>query len=261
MVEEKSVLLEKENGIATVIMNRPKVLNTLHPNLVTELVDTLNEVENDPSIKVVILTGAGRAFCAGGDLPYIDELNTPLEGRKYIQHASKVVTTITKMDKPVIGMINGVAAGAGFNVALACDIVLCAKSARFAQSFSKVGLVPDCGGTYFLPRAVGMHKAKELMFTADLINADTALQLGIANQVIDDAELKEATIKFAERLSNSAAVAIALTKRILNLKETQELEDSLEFETGAQCICLQTEDNKEGVAAFKEKRNPVFKGR
>ncbi|WP_123053901.1 enoyl-CoA hydratase-related protein [Clostridium sp. JN-1] len=261
MIEEKSVLLEKENGIATVTMNRPRVLNTLHPNLITELVDTLNEVENDASIRVVILTGAGRAFCAGGDLPYINELKTAVDGRKYIRHASQIVSTITKMSKPVIGMVNGVAAGAGFNIALACDIVLCAKSARFAQSFSKVGLVPDCGGTYFLTKAVGLHKAKELMFTADLINSDTALQLGIVNQVIDDAELKEAAVKFAERLANSASIALALTKRILNLKESQELEYSLELEAGMQCVCLQTEDNKEGVKAFKEKRKPVFKGK
>jgi len=261
MTEVKSVLLEKNNGIATLTMNRPNVLNTLHPDLIAELVAALNEVENDAAIKVVVLTGAGKAFCAGGDLPYIDELNTPVEGRDYIIKASEIVTTITKMDKPVIGMINGVAAGAGANLALACDIVFCAKSARFGQSFAKVGLIPDCGGTYLLPRAVGLHKAKELMFTADLINADTALQLGIVNQVVDDSELKEVTYKFAERLANSATIALGLMKRVLNQSDSLDLEQVLEIETGMQCICLQTEDNKEGVKAFKEKRNPVFKGR
>lgn len=261
MSEEKSVLVEKDNGIATLTMNRPKVLNTLHPDLIAELTAALRDAEDDPQVKVVVLTGAGKAFCAGGDLPYIETLNDPVSGQDYIAKAGSIVEAITEIPKPVIAMVNGVAAGAGFNLALACDIVFCAKSARFAQSFAKVGLVPDCGGTYLLPRAVGLHKAKELMFTAELINADTALQLGIANRVAEDSELTEVTYKFAASLVNSASIALAFIKRILNQSDGLDLKKAMDMETGFQCICLQTYDNKEGIKAFKEKRPPVFQGR
>jgi len=261
MEEEKVVLLEKKNGIATITMNRPKVLNSLHPVVIDGLVNALLDVQKDTDVRVVVLTGAGKAFCAGGDLPYIETIDNPVEGREYINNAAKITSTIINMEKPVIAMVNGVAAGAGFNLALACDIIFCAKSARFAQSFVKVGLIPDCGGTYLLPRVVGLHKAKELMFTAELINADKARDLGIVNQVVDDAELKEITYKFAEKLANSAPIALALMKKILNQSDNLSLENELEMEAGLQCICLQTEDNKEGVRAFKEKRAPVFKGK
>lgn len=258
---EKNIILEKENGIATIIMNRPKVLNTLHPDLIKEFVEALEYVKEDDQIKVVVVTGTGKAFCAGGDLPYIESINNPIDGRIYIKMAGEIVTNITKMEKPVIAMVNGVAAGAGFNLALACDIIYCAKSARFAQSFSKVGLVPDCGGSYFLPRAVGSHKAKELMFTADLINSETAYELGFINKVVDDEELKEKTYQFAEKLVKSAPIPLAFIKTSINQSERLTLEDALEVETDKQSFCLQTHDNKEGVRAFKEKREPNFLGK
>lgn len=258
---EKNIILQKENGIATITMNRPKVLNTLHPDLVNEFVEALEDVREDKNIKVLVLTGAGKAFCAGGDLPYIESIDNPIDGREYITLAAKIVIGITKLEKPVIAMVNGAAAGAGFNLALACDIIYCAKSARFAQSFSKVGLVPDCGGSYLLPRAIGTHKAKELMFTGDLINSETACQLGFVNKVVEDADLKEETYKFAEKLVNSAPIPIAMIKKIVDLSERLTLEDALEAEADRQSFCMQTQDNKEGVKAFKEKRMPVFLGK
>jgi len=257
---EKPVLLEKKDNIATITMNRPQTLNSLQPVLIDELVNALTGVQKDDSVKVAVLTGAGRAFCAGGDLTHIETIDNPVLARDYIVKAAKIVSTIVNMEKPVIAMVNGVAAGAGFNIALACDIIFCAKSARFGQSFAKVGLIPDCGGTYFLPRVVGLHKAKELMFTGDLIDADTALKLGIVNQVIDDAELKETTYEFAEKLANGAPIALALIKKALNQSFNLNLEGALELEASLQCNCLQTQDNKEGIKAFKEKRPPVFKG-
>ncbi|MDI3534839.1 MAG: 2-(1,2-epoxy,2-dihydrophenyl)acetyl-CoA isomerase [Thermosediminibacterales bacterium] len=257
---EKPVLLEKKDNIATITMNRPQTLNSLQPVLIDELVNALISVQNDDSVKVAVLTGAGRAFCAGGDLTHIETIDNPVQARDYIVKAAEIVSTIVNMEKPVIAMVNGVAAGAGFNIALACDIIFCAKSVRFGQSFAKIGLIPDCGGTYFLPRAVGLHKAKELMFTGDLIDADTALKLGIVNKVIDDAELKETTYKFAEKLANGAPIALALIKKALNQSFSLNLECALELEASLQCNCLQTQDNKEGINAFKEKRPPVFKG-
>lgn len=258
---EKNIILEKENGIATIIMNRTKVLNTLHPDLIKEFVVALKDVKEDDEIKVVVLTGAGKAFCAGGDLPYIESIDNSIDGRAYIKMAGNIITGITKMEKPVIAMVNGVAAGAGFNIALACDIIYCSKSARFAQSFSKVGLVPDCGGSYFLQRAVGSYKAKELMFTAELISSETAYELGFINKVVDADELKEKTYQFAEKLVKAAPIPLAFIKTSINQSERLTLEDALEVETDKQSFCLQTQDNKEGVKAFKEKRAPIFSGK
>ena len=260
MPETGNVLLEKSNGIATITMNRLEALNSLHPVMVEKLVERLREMENDPGVKVVILTGAGKAFCAGGDLPYLEKLDNPVAGRDYIVLAGKLNTAIKNLPKPVIAMVNGGAAGAGFNLALACDLIFCAKSARFAQSFAKIGLIPDCGGHYFLPRAVGIHKAKELMFTADLIDATTAQNLGFVNQVVEDENLQEATFQFAQKLAAAAPIALSFIKKILNQGSELSLEGILELEASLQSVCLQTKDNKEGIKAFKEKRKPVFTG-
>jgi 2-(1,2-epoxy-1,2-dihydrophenyl)acetyl-CoA isomerase len=158
-------------------------------------------------------------------------------------------------------MVNGVAAGAGFNIVLACDIVICAKSARFAQSFSKIGLIPDCGGTYLLPRAMGLHKAKELMFTADLISSDDAKQYGFVNYLVEDEDLTETTYKFAKKLASSVPVALRFIKKILNQSYELSLDSALKLEASLQSFCIQTKDSKEGIQAFKQKRAPVFIGK
>ncbi len=261
MDEKDFVLVEKNKGIATITMNRPKSMNSLHPLLMEGLVKGFLDAEEDPEIKVIVLTGAGKAFSAGGDLPYIETITDPFEGRKYIVKGGSITSTIMSVKKPVIAMVNGVAAGAGFNLMLACDIVFSAKSARFAQSFAKVGLIPDCGGTYLLPRVVGLHKAKELMYTGKLIKSDEAFRLGLVNQVVEDEELKDATYKFAEELVNSAPLSLGFIKEILNQSGNMTLENVLELEADLQSLCLLTEDNKEGVKAFKEKRAPEFKGK
>lgn len=214
-MEEKAVLLEKQGSIATIMMNRPKAMNSFNQDFVDDFMAALQEVERDKTIRVVVLTGNGKAFSAGGDLFHIVGLKNPVEARDFIVQAGALVTTMMNMEKPIIAMVNGVAAGAGFNLALACDIVYCSQTARFGQSFINVGLVPDCGGLYLLPRVVGLHKAKELMFTAELINADKALSLGIVNQVFPPEELKDATYQFAQRLADSAPVALGLMKKSL----------------------------------------------
>ncbi len=260
-MDEKKALLEKNNAIATVTLNNPKSFNSMTAALVEDTYQALAEAGADPAVRVVVLTGAGKAFCAGGDLPYIETFSNSQISRKYILDIARVSTTIASMPKPVIAMVNGVAAGAGFNWVLSCDLIFCAKSARFAQSFVKIGLIPDGGGTYFLPRMIGLHKAKELMFTADVIDAETANSIGLVNRVVDDAQLRDVTYQFAEKLAKGAPIALGLMKKVLNQSDRMDLQASLDMETGAQILCLDTEDNAEGIAAFKEKRPPVFKGR
>lgn len=225
-----------------------------------DLTVTLQAVQDDATIRAVVVTGAGKGFCAGGDLFYILSLPSPVAARDFVMRAGHTVAMLMELNKPVIAMVNGVAAGAGFNLALACDIVFCAQSARFGQSFAKVGLVPDCGGMYLLPRVVGIHKAKELMFTGDLIDAATAEKLGVVNRVVPDGELVRVTYDFARRLAQGAPVALSLMKRAINRSVNMDLSDVLELEADLQSLCTQTQDHKEGVAAFKEKRAPVFCG-
>ncbi|HWQ62705.1 MAG TPA: enoyl-CoA hydratase-related protein [Negativicutes bacterium] len=258
---EKAVMLETKNRIATITLNRPTALNSLDKAMVDELIAALIAVGEDSGARAVVLTGAGKAFCAGGDLFYLLSLTNQLAARAFIGQAGKIVSLIMNMNKPVIAMVNGVAAGAGFNLALACDIVVCAQSARFSQSFAKVGLIPDCGGFYLLPRVVGSHKAKELMFTTDLIDAATALRLGVANEVVADETLADTVYKLAGRLTESAPIAIGLIKKMVNRSGSLDLESTLAFEEDLQCICMQTDDHKEGVDAFKAKRAPLFQGK
>ncbi|HBH12845.1 MAG: Putative enoyl-CoA hydratase PaaG [Clostridiales bacterium 38_11] len=261
MEQTQFITYEVKDSIATITFNRPDSLNSLHPSLIEQTVIALKQAEKENAIRVIVLTGAGKAFCSGGDIQYIDQLTSVMEKRAYIYSAGELIDAIMNLRKPVIAMVNGVAAGAGFNIALACDIIFVSKKAKFAQSFSKVGLVPDAGGTYNLPRIVGLHKAKELMFLADLISADEALALGIVNYVVDYEELKNATYDFAERLSQSAPIAISFIKSALNSSLESDLKTVLQNEVSNQTVCLQTEDCKEGINAFKEKRTPKFDGK
>jgi len=235
-------------------------MNALNRQMVDDLTEALENIAKDHAVRVVVLTGSGRAFSAGGDLDQLLSLTDLAAARSFVADAGRVASIIAGLEKPVIAMVNGVAAGGAFNYVLACDIVFCAKSTRFGQSFVKIGLIPDCSGIYHLPKVVGMHKAKELMFTGDLIDAATARDLGIANQVVEDGELRDTVYKFAAKLAAGAPLAIGLMKKLLNRSAGQDLDTVLEFEADVQTLCIQTEDHKEGVAAFKEKRVPVFAG-
>ena len=260
-MEEKAVLLERCGPVATVTLNRPAALNSLSLELIGALAAALDTAGTDPETRVVVLAGAGKAFCAGGDLPYLEALTEPVATHRYISQAGGVIRTIMKLEKPVIAMVNGAAAGAGFNLALACDIVFAGESARFIQAFARIGLIPDCGGHFLLPRLVGLQKAKELMFTAEPLDAAGALGLGVINRVVPDAELAAATYAYANKLAAGPPVALSMMKRLLNQTFDLGLDAVLSAEADAQTLCVQTADSKEGILSFKEKRLPVFSGR
>lgn len=258
-MEEAVVLYEKIGQIAKITLNRPKALNAMNGELVITLASRLDDAGNDNDVRVIILTGNGKGFCAGGDLAYLKQLTNVIEARAFITEVGALVKQIQSITKPIIAMVNGVAAGAGFNLALACDIVFASDTARFAQSFVKVGLVPDCGGMYLLPKIVGMHKAKEIMFTADLIGAAKADELGLLNRVIESDKLEAETLAFAEKLLLSAPIALGMVKQTLNGMEDMTLENWLVHEADMQTLCMQTKDHQEGISAFLEKRAPEFK--
>lgn len=257
---EEAVLYVVENNIATITMNRPKSLNSMNDGLIDGLHAALDKAVADAEVRAIVLTGNGKAFCAGGDLSYLNGLNGTAEKKSFIAKVGDVAKRITTIEKPVIAWVNGVTAGAGVNLMLACDLVYASGKARFGESFAKVGLIPDCGGLYFLPKAIGVHKAKELMFTGDLIDAATAKELGMLNYVCEDAELKDKVYEMAARLAASAPLAIGLTKKYLN-NTALTLDEVLAIEETTQALLMGTDDCKEGIAAFYEKRAPQFTGK
>lgn len=257
---EAAVLYAVENGVATITMNRPKSLNSMNDGLINGLHEALDKAVADAEVRCIVLTGNGKAFCAGGDLSYLNNLTGTAEKKAFIAKVGDVAKRITTIEKPVIAWVNGVTAGAGVNLMLACDLIYANTKARFGESFAKVGLIPDCGGLYFLPKAIGVHRAKELMFTGDLIDAATALQIGMLNDVCEEETLKDTVYAMANRLANSAPLAIGLTKKYLN-NTALTLDEVLAIEETTQPLLMGTDDCKEGIAAFYEKRNPVFTGK
>lgn len=257
---EEAVLYSVDNHIATITLNRPKSLNSMNDALIDGLHKALDCVEADNEVKSVVLTGNGKAFCAGGDLPFLESIADIAAKKAFITKVGAVAKRITEIEKPFIAMINGVTAGAGVNLMLACDLIYAVDKAKFAQSFAKVGLIPDCGGLYFLPKAVGIHKAKELMFTADLIDAAAALELRMVNYICAEEQLADTVYTMAKRLAASAPLSIGLIKKYLNNTKLT-LDDVLAIEATTQPLLMDTEDCKEGITAFKEKRNPAFIGK
>lgn len=259
-MSEEAIIYKVSDRIATITMNRPKSLNSMSLDLVEGFIRSLQEAETDSQVRVVVVTGSGRAFSAGGDLKTLDDLHTTEERRQFIVKVGTMVKLIHDMSKPVIAMVNGVAAGAGFNLALACDMAYAADNAKFIQSFVNVGLSPDCGGFYYLAKAVGMAKAKELMLTGRPVGAQEAEHLNLVNGVFAQEELEAATMKLAARLAEAAPLAVAMTKKAVN-DYSASLEETLTFESLASSSLLGTVDFKEGVTAFAEKRAPRFLGK
>lgn len=254
----------EDSGITTITLNRPEKLNALAGHMRRDLAEALEEAGSDRSVHVVVVTGAGRAFCAGGDVAAMADLierNEAEEFSRLLGSARRVITSIRQMTKPVIASINGPAFGAGCNLALACDLRIASTTATFSQSFAKVGLHPDWGGTYFLPRLVTPNKACEMFFLGEAMEADEALRLGVVNYVVEPNELEGETRKLAERLRDAPAIALAAAKQAVYRSQAAELEEMLRYETEAQMRCFASHDGREGVRAFLEKRPPKFAGR
>ncbi|HEV7397038.1 MAG TPA: enoyl-CoA hydratase [Pyrinomonadaceae bacterium] len=258
-----SIIVTEDSGIVTITLNRPDKLNALVGHMRRDLAEALENAGSDRQVRVVVITGAGRAFCAGGDLERAAELmdqNDSEEFARLLGAARRVVTAIRQMTKPVIASINGTAAGAGCNLALACDLRIASSSAAFTQSFVKIGFHPDWGGTYFLPRLVSSNKACEMFFLGDPVPAEEALRLGLLNWVVPDDELETATRRLAERLRDAPPIALAAAKQAVYISGGENLETMLRYEVDAQMRCFESRDGKEGVRAFLEKRTPTFTG-
>ncbi|MBT0607535.1 enoyl-CoA hydratase-related protein [Aequorivita echinoideorum] len=258
----KSITTQIENKVATLTLNRPEVFNSFNREMALLLQNELDECEKNPEVRAIIITGSGKAFCAGQDLKEVTtpELNP---GFKKIleEHYNPIISRIRKIEKPVIAAVNGVAAGAGANIALACDVVIASENASFIQAFSKIGLVPDSAGTFFLPRLIGFQKASALMMLGDKVSADEAEKLGMVYKVVASENFMEEVNNIANTLANMPTKALGLTKRLLNNSMQHSLEEQLDLESKLQIESAQSEDYAEGVDAFVNKRKPEFKGR
>jgi len=267
---QPAVLIENEGSVRTIRLNRPEVLNAFNNELLSALGKAVREAEKDRQVRCLVLTGAGRGFSSGQDLADVaarypngasDQPIEPIElGRHLREHYHPLLTILRTMEKPVIAAVNGVAAGAGCSLALMCDLRIAAESASFVEAFINVGLVPDSGSTFMLPRLVGFSRAMELAMTGRKVTAVEALQIGLVNQVVPDAQLPEATMKLAKRLAELPPRGIALTKRAINASWAADLATQLEYEAMLQTTAGQTRDHREGVRAFLEKRRPQFTG-
>ena len=265
MTTYKCLLYEAKDGVATLTLNRPERLNALGDTLREDLQDAVTRASEDPEIRVLIVTGAGKGFCSGGDVKAMSERKESGTGRPLLEKVApgrdRTVLALRDAPKPVIAAVNGAAAGAGMNLALCCDIRLASTAAKFSQAFVRRGLHPDWGGTYFLPRIVGAAKACELIFTGEVIDAQEALRLGIVSAVHAPEELMGAAHALARKIADGPPIAIRLAKRGIYHNLECDLRQALEYETFAQNICFDTEDAAEGIRAFVDKRPPKFRGR
>jgi 2-(1,2-epoxy-1,2-dihydrophenyl)acetyl-CoA isomerase len=262
-MDERHVLFTLDGRVGTVTLNRPDKLNAFAGEMRQELASVISEATHDDRVRVLLITGAGRAFCSGADVGYLRDLIAAGDwksARELVEVGSNVVSSIASLPKPVIAAVNGPAAGGGANLALACDLRLASDRASIGQTFNRIGLHPDWGGTYFLPRLVGPAKALELIFTGDMLDAQEALRLGLFNRVVPHERLMEETRALAERLAAKPPIALALAKQAVRKSFDATLQAMLDLELDHQTRCLTSEDAKEGISAFLEKRMPVFRG-
>jgi len=258
------VIFRREDQVEVVTLNRPQRLNALTYNMLHLLAQRFEELEQDDDVRAVVLTGEGRGFCTGADLGGgggRQDVFTPMGMRLSAQLYSRVVRAMADLEKPIVGAVNGDAAGAGCNIALACDLLVASENARFIQVFVRRGMVPDAGGTYFLPRLVGLAKAKELMFSGEAVDARRALELGLVNKVVAAERLMDEAMEMAHGLAKGPTRAMGMIKRMLNRSFESDLATALELEASLQGIAVSTSDVMEGVSSFMEKRPPDFKGR
>jgi 2-(1,2-epoxy-1,2-dihydrophenyl)acetyl-CoA isomerase len=262
-MDYKTIIFEEAEGIATVTLNRPDSMNALNFELGEELLDCLTRCSESASAKVVILTGKGRAFCAGGDVKAMRDTREepPIFFKKLTTYVHAIVSSIRRMRQPVIAAVNGFASGAGFPLAVACDLVIASSEARFNLAYPAIGLSPDGGSTFLIPRLVGLQRASHLFFTGEFIDARKGYEVGFVNQVVEPNELMDTANSLARRLASGATVAIAMAKDLINRSASSDLETQMEHERQAIAYASGTEDFKEGIAAFFAKREARFKGR
>ena len=255
------IQFEKIEAVAKITLNRPEKYNSFVREMALELQNILDECGQDETIRSILITGAGKAFCAGQDLKEaIDPESLEIE-EIVRQHFNPIIRKIRGIEKPVIAAVNGVAAGAGANIALSCDIVLAAKSANFIQAFSKIGLIPDSGGTYFLPRLIGLPKATAIMMTGETISAEQAESMGMIYSVYEDTEFEDSALKLAQTIAAMPTKGLGYTKKLLSQSFNNSLEDQLSLEAKTQAQSAATEDYQEGIQAFLDKRSPRFTGK
>jgi len=256
----RTVRLEVADGIATITLDRADALNAMTVPMKRELLAAFRSVERDAAVRAVILTGAGRAFCAGQDLHERLEPDAAPLGTELRERYNPIIRAMRRLEKPILGAINGVAAGAGASLAFACDLRIAAENATFALAFGRVGLVPDSGATWLLPRLVGGARAAEIALLNEPVSASGALAMGLVSRVVPGQELGDAAREIAGRLAAGAPLALALTKRALNATWDRGLDGALEYEAFLQDVAGRTRDHAEGIAAFMEKRKPRFSG-
>lgn len=256
-----TILYEVNNGVAYITLNRPDKYNSFNREMSLALQQRLDEAEADDNVRCIYLSGAGKGFCAGQDLSEAIDPKGPELEKIVREHYNPMITRLRNIEKPIIGAVNGVAAGAGANIALACDIVVANESATFIQAFSKIGLIPDSAGTFYLPRLVGMQRAAALMMLGDKVSAAEAVDIGMIYKYFADDAFEAESKKMAEKLAVMPTKGIGLTKKLLNESMYNTLDEQLEREMIIQVQAGSTYDFKEGVAAFLEKRKPEFKGK
>ncbi|MFN5181842.1 MAG: enoyl-CoA hydratase-related protein [Bacteroidota bacterium] len=255
-----SIIKEKTDSILKIVLNRPDKFNSFNREMALAMISALEEGEKDRSVRCILITGTGKAFCAGQDLAEAIDKNGPGIKKIVEEHYNPIIQKIRTIEKPVFCAVNGVAAGAGANIALCCDVVIAGESASFIQAFSKIGLIPDSGGTFFLPRLIGFQRASALMMLGDKVSALDALQMGMIYKVVKDEELQTESKKISETLAAMPTRGIGLTKKLLNESMVNNLSKQLEREGQEQVVAASTFDYNEGVNAFLEKRKPQFKG-
>jgi 2-(1,2-epoxy-1,2-dihydrophenyl)acetyl-CoA isomerase len=261
MSDNNYIKFSLEAGVATITLNRPDVFNSFNRAMALSLQERLRHCQQNDEVRAVLLTGEGKAFCAGQDLGEATSPDSMAISEIVVQHYNPIIVLLRELDKPVVAAINGVAAGAGANIALSCDIVVAKESAAFIQAFSKIGLIPDSAGTFFLPRLVGLQRASALMMTGDKVSAREALEMGMIYKTFPDEEFDDEVTNLLQKLAQMPTKGLAYTKQLLNTTFSFDLKGQLENEASFQHKAGLTSDFKEGVQAFIGKRKPVFKGK
>jgi len=258
------VLYEVTSGVAVLTLNRPEKLNAFNAEMLDRWVECLDLADRDDAVRVIVVTGNGKGFCSGGDVDNMGSATaqTPLDVKQRLRDGvQRIPLRLANIDKPVIAALNGTATGAGLDLALMCDLRFAAESARFAETYSRMALVPGAGGAYFLPRLVGTAKALELLWSAEFVDAAEALRIGLVNRVFADADLMPRTLEFAVRLALAPPLSIRLMKRAVYQSATLDLATSLDLISSHMTVVRGSRDHDEAVAAFREKRTPIFEGR